>query len=77
MSINTIYVDEFSELGKLMEEMNNREEQDYISEANKAISNGTDKQQIIKSLKSFMDLFGNPPTRSFKLLKKYIADLEK
>lgn len=72
----TIYVEPDSEIGQLMESMNNREEQTYVNQANELLKQGTSKAKIISGLNNFMNLWGNPPTRDFKVLKKYILELE-
>jgi hypothetical protein len=72
----TIYVNKESDLGQIMVSMDEREENGIIADCRKKLSdNLMSKEEMIGKLNLFMSMWGNPPSRPFTTLRKFIKEL--
>jgi hypothetical protein len=73
----TIYINKESDLGQIMVAMDEREENGIIAYYRKKLSdNLMSKEEIINKLNLFMSMWGDPPSRSFTTLRKFIKELD-
>ena len=74
---NEIVVEDNSEIGKEINNLDDIEEKQMMEFYKKDIENDRhDKQIVLEELNKFMNLWGSPPTRKFTVLKEFIKQLK-